>query len=107
MSYMLNEFPCEASTEEYLVARIKALGGKCLKFVSPGTAGVLDRLVLLPGGTVLFVEVKRLGELPSALQEKFMFGVLHLGTPALTVDSRQEVDELVQQLLSNGLVPCG
>lgn len=31
----------------------------CLKWVCPGWAGVPDRLVLLPGGRVYFVETKR------------------------------------------------
>ncbi len=35
------------------------LGGKCLKWVSPGWRGVPDRILLLPGGRVYFVELKR------------------------------------------------
>ena len=35
------------------------LGGACLKWVCPGWRGVPDRIVLLPGGRVHFVELKR------------------------------------------------
>lgn len=35
------------------------LGGKCLKWVCPGWSGVPDRILLLPGGVVHFVETKR------------------------------------------------
>lgn len=33
--------------------------GVCLKWVCPGWLGVPDRICLLPGGTVVFVELKR------------------------------------------------
>lgn len=48
----------EKSVERYLTDGVKKLGGMCLKFVSPSTAGVPDRLILLPEGRVVFVEVK-------------------------------------------------
>lgn len=37
---------------------IKAAGGKSYKFVSPAYRGVSDQIVLVPGGTVVFVELK-------------------------------------------------
>ena len=48
---------------------VKAAGGLCPKFVSPGTAGMPDRLLLLPGGRILFVEVKAPGKKPHPLQK--------------------------------------
>lgn len=38
---------------------IKQHGGLCLKWVCPGWVGVPDRIVLLPKGRVVFVELKR------------------------------------------------
>lgn len=38
----------ENELEKKFRERIKDLGGKAYKFVSPGTAGVPDRLVVLP-----------------------------------------------------------
>ena len=35
------------------------LGGCCLKWVCPGWGGVPDRILILPGGKVCFVELKR------------------------------------------------
>ena len=40
----------ESSIENRLKKEIEKLGGKALKFVSPGIAGVPDRIVLLPYG---------------------------------------------------------
>lgn len=48
----------EATIEARLTREVKHMGGVAYKFVSPGTAGVPDRLVVLPGGRVLFVELK-------------------------------------------------
>lgn len=58
----------ENQIEAYLRNRVKELGGKAYKFVSPGNNGVPDRLVCLPGGRVVFVELKALGKRPTAIQ---------------------------------------
>lgn len=49
----------ERDIERRLVEMVKRSGGLCLKWVCPGWAGVPDRIVLLPGGRVRFVELKR------------------------------------------------
>lgn len=49
----------ESSIESKLRRKVKAYGGRCLKWVSPGESGVPDRIVLLPGGRIFFVETKR------------------------------------------------
>ena len=49
----------EKNIEHKLVSIVKRKGGLCLKWVCPGWAGVPDRIVLLPGGRVVFVELKR------------------------------------------------
>lgn len=49
----------ERELEARLIRRVKSAGGLCLKWSSPGAAGVPDRIVLLPGGRVIFVEMKR------------------------------------------------
>ena len=51
--------PLEKDIERALVAMIKSHGGLCLKWVCPGWAGVPDRIILLPGGHVIFAELKR------------------------------------------------
>lgn len=49
----------EKEIEAKLVKIVKDAGGLCLKWVCPGFAGVPDRICLLPGGRVIFVELKR------------------------------------------------
>ena len=54
----------ESYYENKLKTRVKALGhgARCLKFVSPGFSGVPDRMILLPGEHLIFVETKKPGE---------------------------------------------
>lgn len=51
--------PLEKQIEQTLVNMVRKQGGLCLKWVCPGWAGVPDRIVLLPGGRIIFVETKR------------------------------------------------
>lgn len=49
----------EKDVERRLRKGVEALGGRCMKLVSQGNNGVPDRLVLLPDGRCVFVELKR------------------------------------------------
>jgi hypothetical protein len=51
--------PRENSVEEELVRRVRALGGRCEKMSMKGRRGFFDRLVVLPGGVIWFVECKK------------------------------------------------
>ena len=48
----------ESEIEGWLVSQIKKLGGFADKFISPGNPGVPDRIIVMPGGRVIFVELK-------------------------------------------------
>lgn len=48
----------ESQIERCLVRGVKAHGGLCYKFVSPGNIGVPDRIVIAPGGKTIYVELK-------------------------------------------------
>lgn len=58
----------ESEIEARLVRGVKTLGGVAYKFVSPGNVGVPDRLVILPGGRILFAELKADGGRLSKMQ---------------------------------------
>ncbi|ECC1562044.1 TPA: VRR-NUC domain-containing protein [Salmonella enterica] len=56
--------------EKHLVAEVKKAGGVAYKFISPGHRSVPDRIVLLPGGRIVFVECKAPGKPPRADQQR-------------------------------------
>jgi hypothetical protein len=49
----------EKEIEGKLRQMVEKHGGLCLKWVCPGWSGVPDRIILLPGGVVIFAETKR------------------------------------------------
>ncbi len=70
----------EKDIEAKLRKVVEASGGKCLKWVCPGWSGVPDRIVLLPGGRIVFVETKRpKGGKLDALQKWWAKELIELG----------------------------
>ena len=49
----------ESAVETELVTRVRRAGGVAEKVTVLGSRGFFDRLVVLPGGRVVFCEVKR------------------------------------------------
>ena len=47
----------EKCIEKHLVKGVKKLGGLCYKFVSPGTQGVPDRIIITAQGRIIFAEL--------------------------------------------------
>ena len=60
----------ERDIERALCQRVKELGGTCEKFNSPGKRSVPDRLITMPEGRIIFVELKAPGKKPTPLQLK-------------------------------------
>ena len=90
----------EKLIEQKLVKAVKAAGGLCPKFVSPGMDGMPDRLVLLPGARLAFVEVKAPGKKPRPLQLHRHEQLRQLGFCVLVLDSEDQITDLLEKLLS-------
>lgn len=88
----------EAALEKKLKKRIEDKGGLCLKWVSPGCTGVPDRIVLLPGGRVIFVEVKRPGVKDGRTpRQKRVAGQLEeLGLTVIRMSSMEDIEEVMK-----------
>ena len=83
----------ERDIERYLVRRTNEHGGVAYKWVSPGRVGVADRIVLLPGGVVWFVELKTVRGRLSAWQKLFATEMARLGMNYIVIRSKEEVDQ--------------
>lgn len=88
----------EKEIEARLKREVEKMGGWCLKFISPGRSGVPDRLLLFPGGKMVFVELKRWGEKPRPLQERVMGRLRNLGFEVWVLDDKKEIGKLLQQV---------
>jgi hypothetical protein len=89
----------EKNIEKYLTEQIREGGGRTLKLEGQGK-GKLDRLVLMPGGRMAFVELKTdTGKnVISVHQRRFIFDMRDLGFAAWICSSKPNVDELIKYL---------
>ena len=83
-----------------LFERVKALGGLVIKLNVTGTVGVPDRLVILPGGAVWLVELKRPGGRVRPTQAVMLGRLVELGANAALLSSKEEVDEWIRKVAS-------
>lgn len=88
----------EKKIEKYLVTSIERLGGFCVKFPPLFFRGFPDRIVLLSGGLIIFVELKAPGEKPRLIQTKVHNKLKALGFRVEVIDSMEEVDAFVLTL---------
>ncbi len=90
----------EKEVEKKLVKSVKAKGGICFKFNSLSMVGIPDRLVLMRGGRLAFVELKRKGEKPRPLQRKRMKDLKNLGFKCFVIDEATQIGGVIDEILS-------
>ncbi len=91
----------EKEIEQKLVKAVKAQGGLCMKFTSPGFDGVPDRLVLLPFGRIAFIELKAPGKKPRRLQIRRMKQLSALGVKCFVIDSVDMIGGVLDEIQSS------
>ena len=88
----------EKDIEGKLAKAVKAKGGMCPKLVCPGFDGMPDRLVLLPKGQIIFVEVKAPGKKPRPLQVKRHTQLRSLGFPVYILDDPAQIPGILGEV---------
>lgn len=87
----------ESSIERQLKRTVEGMEDKimCLKFESPGMSGVPDRVILLPGGHTVFVELKQPGKHERARQEYVQQKIRDAGFAVFSgVDSPEKIRQV-------------
>ena len=84
----------EKIIEQHLVKAVKNSGGIAPKLVSPGFDGMPDRLVLLPGGKIGFVEVKE----PRPLQVARHGLLRRLGFKVYILDAPEQIGGILDEI---------
>ena len=99
----------EKDIEQKLIDMVQDYGGLCLKWVCPGWSGVPDRIILLPGGRVIFAETKRpKGGKLSKLQQWWLDRLRNMGFSVHVVWNEQDVENVeraIRCMLTGGPDP--
>lgn len=88
----------EKIIEQLLVKAVKNSGGIAPKLVSPGFDGMPDRLVLLPGGKIGFVEVKAPDKEPRPLQVARHGLLRRLGFKVYVLDAPEQIGGILDEI---------
>ena len=91
----------EKTLEHKFVMEVKRTGGLAPKLVSPGFDGMPDRLLLLPGGKMAFVEVKAPGQKPRPLQLSRHKLLMGLGFRVFVLDDVRQIGEILSEVMLN------
>lgn len=91
----------EKALEKAFVRKVQEHGGITYKFVSPGNAGVPDRIVIAPDGWVWFVELKTETGRLSKMQEYQIGRMLKQNCDVLVLYGKRDVEKAMT-IIFNG-----
>ena len=88
----------EKVIERKLVEQIKLHKGLSIKLLSDYITGLPDRLCLLPGGKLIFVELKSTGKKPRRSQLYMHMLLRRLGFRVEVIDTLQGLDIFIKSI---------
>lgn len=88
----------EKQIEQKFVQEVKKQGGLALKFISPGLVGVPDRIVIMPGAHIGFVELKAPGGKLRPIQKAVHARLKRLGVVVLVLDRVENIQEVIDEI---------
>lgn len=88
----------ESDIEKFLVKKVRERGGIAYKWVSAGHAGVPDRIVIMPHGKVIFVELKTIAGRVSKAQNVQINLLRRLGCDVRILKGRDAVMSFVEEI---------
>lgn len=88
----------ESSLERYVVNGVRSVGGRAFKWVCPGMTGAPDRIIVFPGGRIIFAELKRPGlkDGRSERQKKVCRLLEKLGCEVRRIGGKEEFEEMMR-----------
>lgn len=98
---MMMTFLTEKRIEERFCKAVKKAGGLALKFSAQFKAGVPDRIVLMPGGKIYFVELKREKGAVSEIQKYVFEEFAEYGFPVRVISSVEEIKKFIAEVTAN------
>ena len=86
----------EKMIERYLCDSIKQMGGVCLKYSNAGMVGYPDRICLLSGGVVFWVELKSKDGRLNEVQKIRIRQLRSMGHTVNVCRSKEDVDKVLE-----------
>ena len=93
----------EAGLEVILQREVRSVGGLCIKLDAQLYRGIPDRLLLLPGHRLQFVELKVDDGRPSIHQVRFRETLLNLGFPSVMIKGKTHLQEFIRDHVESKL----
>jgi hypothetical protein len=93
----------EKAIERRMCGLIKQRGGLAYKLTSPNNPGVPDRLVITPGGTVWFVELKTVDGGLTPIQAFQIRELEKRGANVRVVKGWEAAKKFVEEVLPDGI----
>lgn len=91
----------ESQLEKKFRISVERVGGMAPKWVSPSNRGVPDRIVILPGGRTVFVELKSPGKPLQPLQRRWTKKLQALGHQVYKIDSIDDIERFIQEVVGD------
>ena len=88
----------ERDIEGYMRLKLKQQGALFLKWISPGNDGVPDRIAILPGGDVYFIELKTDQGHSTRIQEWQQQRLRRLGCNVREVRGMTEARQFIEEV---------
>ncbi|MEW8994422.1 VRR-NUC domain-containing protein [Clostridium sp.] len=88
----------ESEIEKTLTFEVRKRGGLALKFISPGMSGVPDRLIIMKGGKLAFIELKAPGKKLRPLQIKRKKQLEELGFLVYCIDKKMQIGDVLDEI---------
>lgn len=88
----------ENKIEKYLREQVEKLKGECVKFPPLFYRGFPDRIVLMGGATIVFVETKAPNKTPTLVQRKVHERLRRWGFRVEVIDTMEDVDTFILTL---------
>jgi hypothetical protein len=89
----------ESQIESKMVRLVRDRGGLCYKFVSPNNPGVPDRIVIIPGGKTIYVELKTLFGRASEIQKWQIAEMQKRGADVRLLHGWDAVKEFLEEVM--------